>query len=134
MSIYLFLSFTPYVLAGGTVLLAITLGIYTKYPKLLNTYTRIMRHFALTLFLAFTCLWTQQIFDLQSHPLACKFIGNPNMILSSIVWMHEILELYIIDEIKTSIFSFSGFLIPYLFLIVFNFMTAMSFETWNQLR
>ena len=73
---YLFIfRFTPYVLAVGTVFLAMTLGIYTKYPKLLNTYTRIMRHYAMTLFFAFTCLWPQQIYKPPTHPLVCKFCG-----------------------------------------------------------
>ena len=75
--IYHFISsFTPYVLAAGSVLLIITLGIYTIFPKLLNTYTRIMRHFAMSLLLAFTCLWPQQLFGQPNHPITCRITGN----------------------------------------------------------
>ena len=101
--------FYPIIILLGTILLAVTIGIYTLYPKLLNPYTRMMRHFAFVLFLAFSILWPQKSFPGQKnpllnpliHPLLCKFVG---------------------------------FFTQYLFLVSFTFMTSLSLETWNQLR
>ena len=87
----------------GIILLAVTIGIYTMYPKLLNPYTRIMRHYAFALFLAFSSPWPQQVFriDAKDQREWCKF---------------------------------AGFFQQYFFLAFFTFMTAMSLETWKQLR
>ena len=72
---YLNPRFTPYLLLVASLFLVLTIGIYTAYPKLLNNYTRIMRHFAFALFLAYTCLWPQQMFPASNDPFVCKMTG-----------------------------------------------------------
>ena len=63
--------------------LVITVGIYAYYRNQLltvgnkkNYYARIMMHFAIALFLAFTILWIGQVVSLEDHPKLCPMIGR----------------------------------------------------------
>ena len=54
-------SWYPYVMLVTSVFLLATIGIYTYFQKLLNFYTRIMRHFAFSLFVSFVILSLNQM-------------------------------------------------------------------------
>ena len=53
--------FYPYVLLTSTVFLLLTLIVYSYWSRLLNPYTRLMRHFALSMMLAFILLSINQL-------------------------------------------------------------------------
>jgi len=50
----------PYILLVNCLFLLITLMVYTLYPKLLNHYTRLMRHFVVAMLGAYLLLSTNQ--------------------------------------------------------------------------
>ena len=58
---FIICSWYPYVMLVTSVFLLATIGIYTYFQKLLNFYTRIMRHFAFSLFVAFVILSLNQM-------------------------------------------------------------------------
>ena len=49
-------SWYSYILLTSSLFLLVTIAIYSYYSQLLNEYTRIMRHFAIALYVAFTFL------------------------------------------------------------------------------
>jgi hypothetical protein len=78
MDLFLFLSrFYPYILIASSICLFITLIIYTAYPKLLNHYTRIMRHFTLSMMLAFIILSINQLTPVANYSMnLCRLFGR----------------------------------------------------------
>ena len=58
---FIICSWYPYVMLVTSVFLLTTIGIYTYFQKLLNFYTRIMRHFSFSLFVAFVILSLNQM-------------------------------------------------------------------------
>lgn len=72
-----FSSFYPHILIASSVCLFITLMIYTIFPKLLNHYTRLMRHYTLSMMCAFILLSINQLTYLGSFsPNLCKVSGE----------------------------------------------------------
>ena len=53
--------FYPYILITSAVFLLLTLIVYSFWSRLLNPYTRLMRHFALSMMLAFILLSVNQM-------------------------------------------------------------------------
>ena len=103
--------------------LAITLLIYTIFPKLLTYYTRIMRHYTSNLMFAFIILAINQLKSFYGDaPVLCEFFGK---------WL-ICLENFRLSQF--SILTFLGFAIQYFFLTSFTLMTMMSFELWMNLR
>ncbi len=69
--------FYPYVLLLSSLFLCATLIVYTAFPKLLNHYTRVMRHFTFTMMISFVNLAINQLVSLvDSNPIMCKVFGN----------------------------------------------------------
>ena len=67
----------PYVLSLSSVFLLLTVAIYTYFGQLLNHYTRIMRHFALNLFIAFVVLACNNLIAEEIVETGlCEFIGK----------------------------------------------------------
>ena len=64
-----FSRFYPYLLLTSSFFLFLTLLLYTIWPKLLTHYTRIMRHYTLSLFLAFVILAINQFHTLKEFNL-----------------------------------------------------------------
>lgn len=73
----LFSRFYPYIMLLSCLFLLITLIIYSAIPKLLNHYTRIMRHYVVTIMVAFLILAIQNLIGKldKTSPGACKFLG-----------------------------------------------------------
>ena len=59
-------SWYPYVLLVSSLFLLITIGVYTYFHQLLNEYTRIMRHFAIAMYAAFTLLAILQLVSMDT--------------------------------------------------------------------
>ena len=66
-----------YLQLASSFLLLITVGIYTYFDKLLNFYSRIMRHFSISLFMAFMVLSLSQLLhkEIVKNPL-CNVFGE----------------------------------------------------------
>ena len=76
-SVFIFDRFYPVVLCISCIFLLATIFVYTKYDELLNHYTRIMRHFAISMFFAFFVLIINQTTDFVEESQAiCKVIGK----------------------------------------------------------
>ena len=73
----LFSRFYPYIMLLSCLFLLITLIIYSAIPKLLNHYTRLMRHYVVTIMVAFVVLAIQNLVGnlTETEPGACKFYG-----------------------------------------------------------
>ena len=70
-------SWYPYILISSSLFLCLTIGIYTYFDKLLNFYTRIMRHFAIALLAAFIVLAIAQFLNMDTMGYAfCKASGK----------------------------------------------------------
>ena len=56
----------------------ITLIIYTVFPNLLTPYSRLMRHFTVSIMLAFICMAIVQLATNlnEDSPKSCTFLGN----------------------------------------------------------
>nr|XP_040579384.1 G-protein coupled receptor Mth2-like isoform X1 [Lepeophtheirus salmonis] len=72
-----FFRYYPIILIGSAFFLFLTILIYSVYgKKLLNHYTRLMRHFTVGLFVAFTVLSFNQLFAFMSISLLiCQIVG-----------------------------------------------------------
>ena len=69
-------SFYPYILITSAVFLLLTYAVYTIWDKLLNPYTRLMRHFVLNLAAAFIIFGVNQFTLLSDVSMfLCKFSG-----------------------------------------------------------
>ena len=74
----------PYVLITSSLFLLLTVGIYSYYDKLLNYITRIMRHFAISLFISFILL-SLNLMHFAVEPVddigrtLCKISGEINI-------------------------------------------------------
>ena len=81
-------SWYPYVMLVTSVFLLVTIAIYTYFQKLLNFYTRIMRHFAFSLFVAFVILslnqmsfWSDMVEAMdEAGNILCKASGKASAI------------------------------------------------------
>ena len=105
-----------------------SIWIYTYFSKLLNPYTRIMRHFSLSLFVAFIFLAIIQIIgDAGIGENECRATGKKNRLNLLTLFVSNWME----ETLKSS--HILGFLIQYFFLVAFSLMTAMSLETWQQI-
>ena len=80
-------TFYPYVLMASSLFLLLTIIIYTYYSdKLLNFYTRVVRHFTFVLMICFLLLaiqklWNRRLWDMNTnlarkHPNFCEILGN----------------------------------------------------------
>ena len=128
----------PYFLIASSIFLLITVAIYTWMHKLLNYYSRIMRHFAVSLFAAFIVLAIVKLTN--KHDVGwgpCKALG-----MTAIFRLFEILPLfkskYLISRITCILFEihflFQGYLVQYFFLVAFALMTTMCLELWITIR
>jgi hypothetical protein len=102
----------------SSIFLLATLIIYTAYPKLLNNYTRLMRHFTANLMCAFVILSVNQQVIMTNHEPLCSMSGK---------------DLNKNEEHTQSAMAIKGtlisaFLLQYFLLAAFNFMTVMSVE------
>lgn len=68
--------FYPYLLAISCIFLLITIMVYSSYKKLLNNYTRILRYYCITMFLAFIVLSMDQFRLSELNSFDCKVSGN----------------------------------------------------------
>ena len=73
----MFFRFYPYILIVSCLFLLATLIIYSVIPKLLNHYTRLMRHYVVSIMVAFLTLATTNLEgDIhETNPGLCKFLG-----------------------------------------------------------
>ena len=125
----------PYFLIASSIFLLITVAIYTWMHKLLNYYSRIMRHFAVSLFAAFIVLAIVKLTN--KHDVGwgpCKALG-----MTAIFRLFEILPLFNLISRITCIFFeihflFQGYLVQYFFLVAFALMTTMCLELWITIR
>ena len=123
--------FYPVILAISCIFLLATVYIYTRYEELLNHYTRIMRHFAISMCCAFFVLIVNQSTDfVKDSPGFCKLLGgHTNSIQHFLIFRICNCLLYFLF-----FFFFEAILQLYLFLTAFNLMTIMSVETYLHLR
>ena len=129
-------SFIKAFLIISCLLLATTFVIYAAYSKnLLNFYTKIMMHYCACLFLSFFFLTVNKFHHLGAsiHKVFCEFTGNSSS--WSQIQMYNWLQksLFIIIHRNCLIFLI-GFLLQYLFVCSFTFMSTMAIETWMQLK
>ena len=67
----------PIVLITSSIFLSVTFCIYTAKKQLLDHLTRIMRHYAFNMLVAFLVLSINQAFDIkESSEVGCVIIGN----------------------------------------------------------
>ena len=73
----MYFRFYPYILIVSCLFLLATLIIYSVIPKLLNHYTRLMRHYVVSIMVAFLTLATTNLEgDIhRTNPGLCKFLG-----------------------------------------------------------
>ena len=70
--------FYPYIMLISALFPLITLIIYTVVPNLLTPYSRLMRHFTVSIMMAFICLAIVQLATNlnRNSPKFCTFLGN----------------------------------------------------------
>ena len=79
--------FYPYILLCSSIFLLLTIIVYTRYSKkLLNFYTRVVRHFAFVLMMCFLMLATQKLWNsgletqrtslAKEYPKLCETFGK----------------------------------------------------------
>ena len=89
-------TFYPYVLITSSFFLLLTIIIYTYYSdKLLNFYTRVVRHFTFVLMICFlllaiTKLWNRKLWDMNTNlaekfPVLCEILGKVIFSIFSII-------------------------------------------------
>ena len=73
----IFFRFYPYIMLVSCMLLLVTLVMYSAIPKLLNHYTRLMRHYVVAIMMAFSCMAVSHLKEdlTNTNPGACKFLG-----------------------------------------------------------
>ena len=78
---HIFFRFYPYIMLISCVLLLATLVIYSAIvPKLLNHYTRLMRHYVVAIMMAFSCMSINHLMKgLTRNPGPCKLLGKRNL-------------------------------------------------------
>ena len=83
--LYIFNSrnFFPYILILSCIFLLATFIIYTVVPNLLNKYTRLRRHYVITIMVAFIIIAINNFVGTQEiHPIFCKLFGKYSFNLS----------------------------------------------------
>ena len=71
------LRYYPIVLITSSIFLSVTFCIYTAKKHLLDHLTRIIRHYAFNMLVAFLVLSINQAFDIkESSEVGCVIIGN----------------------------------------------------------
>ena len=94
-SYFSFSRFYPYLLLTSSFFLFLTLIVYTFWSKLLTHYTRIMRHYTLSLFLAFIILAINQFHTLKDFNLGlCIASGKHRELVLNTYWVFNTLKKY----------------------------------------
>ena len=82
--LYIFNSrnFFPYILILSCIFLLATFIIYTVVPNLLNKYTRLRRHYVITIMIAFIIIAINNFVGTQEiHPIFCKLFGKYSFLI-----------------------------------------------------
>ena len=139
--------FYPYILLCSSLFLLLTIIIYTRYSKkLLNFYTRVVRHFAFVLMMCFLMLATQKLWNsslddqskptslAKEYPKLCETFGKIIILRIVCCWYLFWYFCYLSVCMFFKLSFISGFFQQYAFLSAFAFMTVMSYEIMLQLK
>ena len=124
----------PIFLIISSLLLATTFSFYSFRRRLLDHLTRIMRHFAGNMLVAFLVLSINQVFEVKkSSEAGCYLIG---IFIKNLKKRYSILVKFSNTNLNLglAIFCILGVLQSFFFLSAFMFMTIMSYETFRRIR
>ena len=130
---YLYFSVYMAFLIMSSILLTITICVYTYYTKLLNDYTRLMRHYAFVLNLAFVVMTINK--DNTFSNELCQFNGKEKSQKMVKFYKSMYVCIIILLGIYGNFFLFvSGLLLQYLFVASFSFMSSLAIFTWSKIQ
>ena len=116
-------------------LLILTIVIYSYYKKLLNDYTRLMRHYATQLciammLLAVSKMWTHDAFSVEVSRLIGKDLSF--LLFLTVARLVSSIQKFIFEN--TALLLILGFIMQYSFLSSFAFMCSMAIFTWCKIQ
>ena len=119
----------PIFLITSSLLLAATFSFYTLRYKLLDHLTRIMRHFAGNMLLAFLVLSINMVFEVkESSEAGCYIIGMISQLYIGLIVLKSFFKKSYDHRLFLGIFQL------FFFLSAFMFMSILSYETFRRIK